>query len=458
MEAIQDHFSRRFSDGGDNPSKDLRSYTCGPSEANAVVDRCNALSEDDKQAMLNFPEIAPTSGTALSLRRPQGEEMIKHLGRFVVLIVMMTSGTVLASTDPFVGSWVLSAKPSTYPLGTCPMHMVIEINSVANGIRYRSDATYVNGRTAHSEYNGRQTLVVGTRGLLLPVSLKRLDARMVVASYMKGLEVQSSPPSTQAPIIPEIVELPSGALHLKGYLWKPAGPGPFPAVMFNHGSGAKDAQHTAGRTMAEAAADLAPVFLKHGYVFFYLCRRGQGLSADQGPFAQDLLEQAEAKGPEARKHVHYQLVTGGQLDDALAGLAFLKAVPSVDPKRIAVVGHSFGGMLTLLSGEHDSSIRAEVSFAAGAKSWHTSQELRQSTLASVDKTAAPIMLVQAANDFDTTSSTEIAAELNHLHKPHQLKIYPPVGETSEDGHNLLYLAIPEWEPDVFQFLDGNLKR
>jgi CxxC motif-containing protein (DUF1111 family) len=54
MLAIQDHFSRRFSDGGDNPAKDPRSYIYGPSEANAVVDRFNALSEDDKQAMLNF--------------------------------------------------------------------------------------------------------------------------------------------------------------------------------------------------------------------------------------------------------------------------------------------------------------------------------------------------------------------------------------------------------------------
>jgi di-heme oxidoreductase (putative peroxidase) len=52
--AIQDHFSRRFSDGGDNPAKDLRSYTYGPSEANAVVERFNALSEEDKQAILNF--------------------------------------------------------------------------------------------------------------------------------------------------------------------------------------------------------------------------------------------------------------------------------------------------------------------------------------------------------------------------------------------------------------------
>ena len=54
MVAIQDHFSRRFSDGGDNPGKDLRSYTFGPSEANAVVERFNTLSEEDKQAILDF--------------------------------------------------------------------------------------------------------------------------------------------------------------------------------------------------------------------------------------------------------------------------------------------------------------------------------------------------------------------------------------------------------------------
>jgi dienelactone hydrolase len=273
-----------------------------------------------------------------------------------------------------------------------------------------------------------------------------------------ALLAQSSVSSTQQAVAPQIVELPSGALHLKGYLWKPAGPGPFPAVLFNHGSGAEDAQHTAGQTMADAAAVLAPVFLKHGYVFFYLCRRGQGLSADQGPFTQDLLKQAEAKSPETRKQVHYQLITGGQLDDALAGLAFLKSVPGVDAKRIAIIGHSFGGMLTLLSGDHDSTILAEVSFAAGAKSWHASQELRQRVLSSVDKTSTPIMLVYAANDFDTAPGTDIAAELDRLQKPHLLKIYPAVGKTSEDGHNLLYLATPEWEPDVFQFLDANLKR
>lgn len=52
--AIQDHFSRAHSDGGDNPAKDLHSLDYGPSEANAVIQRFNALPETGKQAILDF--------------------------------------------------------------------------------------------------------------------------------------------------------------------------------------------------------------------------------------------------------------------------------------------------------------------------------------------------------------------------------------------------------------------
>ena len=269
---------------------------------------------------------------------------------------------------------------------------------------------------------------------------------------------QSTLPSNPPSASPQIVEVRSGTLHLKAYFWKPAGPGPFPAVLFNHGSGAADAQHTAGQTMAEAAATLAPLFLKHGYAFFYLCRRGQGLSADQAPFMQDLLQREEsAKGKDARQHLHYTLVTTDHLDDALSGLRFLEAAPGIDPKRIVIVGHSFGGVITLLSGDRDAAIRAEVTFGAGANSWRASDELRQRVFVAVGKTSAPIMLIHAANDYDTTPGTAIADELERLHKPHVLKIYPALGKSTDDGHNLLYLAISEWEPDVFQFLDANVK-
>jgi dienelactone hydrolase len=262
-----------------------------------------------------------------------------------------------------------------------------------------------------------------------------------------------------ASIAPETVVVPSGTLRLKAFVWKPAAPGPFPAVLFCHGSGGADAAHTAGLPITEAAEKLAPLFVKHGYAFLYLFRRGQGLSADQGPFIQDILQREEtAKGKEARQHLQFVLATTDHLEDVMAGLTFLKSIPGVDLKRMAIVGHSFGGQVTLLATERDNTIRAAVTVSAAAGSWERSPELRARLLAAVDKTTVPIMLIQAANDYSTAPSYALADELERLHKPHLLKIYPPVGQTSEEGHNILYLAMPKLEPDVFRFLDTYVKR
>jgi dienelactone hydrolase len=262
----------------------------------------------------------------------------------------------------------------------------------------------------------------------------------------------------QVSITPETVVVPSGKLRLKAFLWKPTGPGPFPAVLFCHGSGGADAAHTAGFPMTEAAEKLAPLFLKHGYAYMYLFRRGQGLSADQGPFMQDILRREEiAKGKGARQHLQFVLATTDHLDDVMAALSFLKAATPIDPKRIAIAGHSLGGQLALLAAEQDNALRAAVAFAAAADSWERSSELRGRLLTAVNKATAPIMLIQAGNDYSTAPGYALASELEDLHKPHLLKIYPAVGRTSQEGHNFLYLAMPQWEDDVFGFLDEHVK-
>lgn len=258
---------------------------------------------------------------------------------------------------------------------------------------------------------------------------------------------------------PQVVEFPSGRLRLSAYLWKPAGDGPFPAVLFNHGSGGADAGHTAGMPITQAADVLAPFFVKHGYAFLYPFRRGHGPSANQAPFMQDVLRrEEESRGGDARQHLQFVLLTTEQLDDVLAALAFLKTVPGIDPGRIAIAGHSFGGNLTLLAVERDKTVRAAVTFAAAASSWDRSPELRERLMAAIRNTKAVIMLTHAENDFSTTPGKALAAELEHLHKTYVLKIYPPVGVTSEDGHGMLYQNIPAWESDVFEFLDQHVKK
>jgi carboxymethylenebutenolidase len=256
------------------------------------------------------------------------------------------------------------------------------------------------------------------------------------------------------PVAPQIVEISSGSLHLKAFLWKPAGSGPFPAVLFNHGRSIDPQQHTRKLTITAAAQILGPVFVKHGYVFLYLFRRGEGLSADQGLFIGDLLQREEtAKGEEARKHLQFVLLTTDHLDDACSGLSFLKTLPEVDAHRIAVAGHSFGGQLALLAAERDTTVRAAVTFAAAAGSWDGSPELRTRMLATVRKITVPVLLLHAANDYSVTPGQAMAGELARLSKPHVLKIYPPVGQTPNDGHNFVYTDVPQWEDDVFRFLD-----
>jgi carboxymethylenebutenolidase len=260
--------------------------------------------------------------------------------------------------------------------------------------------------------------------------------------------------STNSVSPPATVVVPSGPLRLKGLLWKPAGSGLSPAVLFVHGSGSTDATHTGDMAITDAAEKLAPTFVKHGYAFLYLFRRGQGLSADQGTFMQEILQHEKAaKGEEARKRLQIVLLTTDHLDDVMAGLLFLKKQPAIDAHRIAVVGHSFGGQLALLAAERDNSLRAAVTFGAAAASWDGSPEIRDLLLTAVRKTTVPIMLIHAANDYSTVPGKALDTELARLSKMHVLKIYAPFGKTPEDGHMFVYTDVTAWEPDVFEFLD-----
>jgi len=259
-------------------------------------------------------------------------------------------------------------------------------------------------------------------------------------------------------IAPEIVVVPSGTLQLKALLWLPQNGGPFPVVLFNHGSGSSDAMHTGPFGLTETAERLGPIFVKHGYAFLYLFRRGQGLSADQGDFMQELLRREKmANGEEARKNLQFRLLNTDHLDDVMAGLSFLKNLPRIDADRIAIAGHSFGGQLSLLAAERDNSVRAAVTFGAAAASWKEWPELREHLLGAVRKINAPLLLIHASNDYSTAPGTAMAAERKRISKPEVLKIYSAVGKTSEEGHNFVYSSVARWEIDVFKFLDANVR-
>jgi carboxymethylenebutenolidase len=115
--------------------------------------------------------------------------------------------------------------------------------------------------------------------------------------------------------VAQVVAFPSGNLTLHGYLYKPIGEGPFPAVVYNHGS-------APGNYSDEAINHLGPVFAGHGWVFFAPYRRGQGLSAEAGPYIGDLIAAAVKKdGFHAGAATMVHLLETDHLNDQLAALA-----------------------------------------------------------------------------------------------------------------------------------------
>jgi dienelactone hydrolase len=211
--------------------------------------------------------------------------------------------------------------------------------------------------------------------------------------------------------------------------------------------------------MEEAAARLAPLFTRRGYAFFYPFRRGQGGSADAGPFIRDVLAREElAHGTDARQRLQDVLLETEQLEDVLAALAFLRQAPGIDPERLAIVGHSFGGQLALLAAGREPALRSTVTFAAAAGSWQRSAEVRRVLHDAVRRALCPILLVQWDNDFSTEPSRALGEEAHPGGPARRVVLYPRVGSTPEEGHNGLYLDIPHWEPDVFRWLDASLAR
>lgn len=107
-----------------------------------------------------------------------------------------SAAAVTAEVDPFVGTWVLDRQQSRYEADAVPERMVIVMTATAQGVHYRSDARYAEGRSAVSEYtaeyDGMLAMVFGSAGILAPVSLKRIDANTVEASYFLGLRVVAS--------------------------------------------------------------------------------------------------------------------------------------------------------------------------------------------------------------------------------------------------------------------------
>jgi dienelactone hydrolase len=229
----------------------------------------------------------------------------------------------------------------------------------------------------------------------------------------------------------------SDGFTLPAFFVAPPGEGPFPAVVFHHGSGGL---LDATRAGAEALLDM-------GYAVMLAVRRGHN-------GAPGVFWETRITAPWGSAEMGPQLVDAleDECNDALAALAWVKEQPVVDGDRVAMVGSSYGGVMVMLAARRHAPFRAGISFAGPSITWPDAPALQELLLDAMRTIDVPLFLIQAADDVHLTPTYALGGELARSGKVHEVRIYGTIGESPGDGHGVFNKAVELWRPDVERFL------
>jgi uncharacterized protein len=131
----------------------------------------------------------------------------------------------------------------------------------------------------------------------------------------------------------------NGAVTLAGSVLLPTGPGPHPGVVVVHGAGHQD---------REGYRSLADRFARHGIAALIYDKRGSGRSTG--------------------RYLDFPTDYAALAADALAGVAFLRRLPMIDPAQVGVWGHSEGDWVAPLAAARSPKVAFVVAVAASGVS------------------------------------------------------------------------------------------
>jgi hypothetical protein len=197
---------------------------------------------------------------------------------------------------------------------------------------------------------GCTLLFAAVAGLASPAVGERsskLDGMPATVEAQWGLFRDRSPATAEAPPVPrrwlaqagpaptvpgarqEEVVFDSNGFRLYGCMQTPPGVGPFPVIIYNHGS-----ERSPGRC---SPPELAQAYVQHGYAFFSFHRHGHGQSP--GEYIGDLQQKiaAQVTNPVLRGQKIVALQDAYNRD-VVGAVAWLKTRPEIDPARMAMTG------------------------------------------------------------------------------------------------------------------------
>jgi hypothetical protein len=168
--------------------------------------------------------------------------------------------------------------------------------------------------------------------------------------HVSAADAQYSPPAyaDKARFDEREVPVGTGEWQLPGTLTMPMGEGPFPAVVLVHGSGPQDRDETMGPN--KPFKDIAWGLASRGIAVLRYDKR----SKVYGPKMAKMANMGKMDNFTVKEEV---------IDDALAAVKVLRGSARIDPKRVFVLGHSNGSLLSPRIGKADPKIAGLIMMA-----------------------------------------------------------------------------------------------
>jgi dienelactone hydrolase len=261
-------------------------------------------------------------------------------------------------------------------------------------------------------------------------------------------EVESGPLRRQLWHIP----FPAANVEMRTLIFRPAGRGPFPLAVINHGS-TQDPETRARLPMQEFEA-LTTWFVRHGYAVAIPERPGHGRTGAAYLEDQRGCEDADYRGA--------GLGTAASIEVAIA---YLAAQPFVHGNHIIVVGQSAGGWGALALASHNPrGVEGVINFAGG-RGGHSydrpnnncAPDLLIAALRAYGSTARiPTLWIYTENDtyFPPTLSKRMAEEFGLAGGNVEYHLLPAVGIEGHllaESRDTAVLWGPVIEPFVARF-------
>jgi len=263
--------------------------------------------------------------------------------------------------------------------------------------------------------------------------------------FTTTLAYAQAPESATSAIVKRPIAFRSGDLALLGYLFKPEGTGPFPALVWNHGS-----ERAPGR--GQQFDTVAGIFTRAGYVVFAPNPRGST------GFGQEFTDQISGDW-------------GGRVfEDIMKGVNYLTGLPYVDPGRVAAAGASYGGyMINWIQG-HSDRFRALVShdgvyntvsmYGATEELWFPEWEFhgppwenpglyaRMSPSTHVKRFKTPMLIIHGELDFRVPigEGLQLFTALQRMNVPSKFLYFPDEGHwvLKPQNSELWYTTVLDW--------------